>query len=131
MTEKNEKNVPAETIETERVESGSEFAWSPAVDICESGDAFIIEANMPGVGRDGVDVQIDKGVLTIRGRCRPKSIEGVRQLHEEFVGADFYRAFELGEEIDDESVEAVMTDGVLTVTLPRAARARTRRIDVK
>ena len=131
MTDKKERKTEAPPVETQRVDDRSEFAWTPLVDIHETSEAFVIEADMPGVDRKGVDVRIEKGLLTIEGRGTRRSVEGVRKLHEEFVPADYYRAFEVDEGIDEDGIEAVMTDGVLTVTLPRSQRAGARKIDVR
>ncbi len=120
----------SEEIEAQRVrESG---VWiAPPVDVYVTDEAIIVEADMPGVERSGIEVKIDKGLLAILGRVTRTAVEGVTQLYEEIVPGDFYRAFTLGEEIDEGGISAVISDGVLTVTLPKAAPKRARKIEVK
>ena len=131
MTDRNERDTASEEVATERVDEGTRSSCAPLVDIYETDDAFVVEADMPGVERTGVEVKIDNAVLSIVGRAGRKPATGVTQLYEEFVPGDYYRAFAIGEEIDEGKVSAVVTDGVLTVTLPRSERTRVRKIDVK
>ncbi len=131
MTDRNEKDTANEEVATERVDERTGSSCAPLVDIYETDDAFVVEADMPGVERTGVEVKIDNAVLSIVGRAGRKPATGVTQLYEEFVPGDYYRAFAIGEEIDEGKVSAVVTDGVLTVTLPRSERTRVRKIDVK
>jgi len=131
MSEKEKKQSGTEEIETERVEDRPGTYEAPPVDIHETDAAIIVEADMPGVDRAGVEVKIDSGVLTLQGRVKRKSVEGVTHLYEEFAPVDYYRAFTLGTEVDESRVGASMEQGVLTVTLPKAERARVRKIEVK
>jgi HSP20 family molecular chaperone IbpA len=120
----------AEELETRRV--GASGAWvAPTVDIYETDEAILVEADMPGVERPGVEVKIDKGLLTVLGRVERTPVEGVTQLYEEIVPGDFYRAFTVGDDLDESRIEAVIADGILTVTLPKAASRHARKIEVK
>jgi len=132
MTAK-ENEKTSEELQTQRVRDLSGTFVAPPVDIYEADDAIIVEADMPGVERPGVDVRIDNGLLTLVGRATPRSvgIEGVTQLYEEIVPGDFHRAFTLGEDIDETAISASIVDGVLTVTLPKAAPKRAKKIEVK
>ncbi|HUW58840.1 MAG TPA: Hsp20/alpha crystallin family protein [Planctomycetota bacterium] len=131
MTEKNEKKPESEEVETERVEEGPGTYYAPVVDIYDTDDAIVVEADMPGVERDGVEVKIDNGVLSILGRARETSAPGVTRLYEELTHGDYYRAFALGEEVDEGGIAATVSNGVLTVSLPRARDTRVRKIEVK
>ena len=131
MTAKEKEQVGSEEIETERLEERIGTYEAPPVDICETDAAIIVEADMPGVDRSGVEVKIDSGILALTGRVKPRSVEGVTHLYEEFAPVDYYRAFTLGVEVDESRVGASMEQGVLTVTLPKAERARVRKIEVK
>jgi HSP20 family protein len=137
MTKK--KQEPARTeqvreaVDAERVEDRTSGTYyTPLIDIHETDEAIVVEADMPGVDRSGVEVKIDKGILTIVGHVTRKPVaEDVTQLYEEFIPGDFYRAFSLGEDIDEEKVSGGINDGVLTVTLPKGRKSRIRRIEVK
>ncbi len=128
--QKNNQKKPEE-LKTERVCEIGGTCVAPAVDIYETDEAIVVEADMPGVDRAGVEVNIDKGLLTIHGRVTRKPVEGVTQLYEEIVQGDFYRAFTVGEAVDESAIAAVITDGVLTVTLPKAEPRLARKIEVK
>lgn len=131
MSERNEKDTASEEVEAERVDEGTRSRLTPLVDIYETDDAIIVEADMPGVERTDVELKIDNGVLSIVGHARPRTVTGLTPLYEEFVPGDYYRAFALGEEFDESKVSAAIAEGVLTVTLPRSERARVRKIEVK
>ena len=131
MTEDTPKKTAGEEVKTERVSEPPESYYAPLVDISETDEAIIVEADVPGVDRSAVEVKIDNGLLSILGRVPRKSVTGVTRLYEEFTPADYYRAFSISEEIDESRITAICTDGVLTVTLPKAERARVQKIKVK
>jgi len=106
--------------------------YSPPVDILETESELVLVAEMAGVARDDVDVDLEKGVLTITGRMRPRRLdESFRPLAAEYERGHFSRSFALAEEIDSEKIEATMSRGVLRVRLPKSSAARARRIAVK
>lgn len=102
----------------------------PDVDIFESADALIVVADMPGVSAANVSVDIQDNVLTVRGNVEIEGQEE-RMLVREFGVGDFYRQFALGRTIDQSRIEAVMKDGVLKLTLPKAEAVKPRKITVK
>jgi len=103
---------------------------APAVDIYEEEDALILVADMPGVPKDGVSATEEGGVLTIEGKV-PRPDPGVTSLYTEYELADFHRCFTLGESIDPAGISASLRNGVLTVRLPKAEEAKTRKIEIK
>jgi HSP20 family protein len=119
------------------MDQGSRF---PAVNLSEHGDAFLVEAELPGLGADQVDVSVNGEELVIRG-SRPeisvgsdKNDGGSDQMvwHRRERGAgSFERRLSLPAAIDAEHVEARLVDGVLRVTCPKAAEARPRKITVQ
>ena len=92
-------------------------------------DMLVLE--MPGVAPEDVEVTLEKRVLTVRGRGRNPQPENLRPAHLEYEPGDYERAFALSEDFDAERIEAVMRNGVLTLSLPRAAEAQPRTIRVK
>ena len=104
--------------------------FSPNVDILENSDELTLVADVPGVSPDGIDIQYEQGELTIRGRVAPRREDRSFLLHEYGVG-DFYRAFQLGEGVDNERISAEVAGGVLTVHLPKTERVKPRKIAVK
>jgi HSP20 family protein len=109
--------------------------WVPALDVAERGDAYVIHAELPGVSPDQVDVSFEQNVLTIRG-TKPASFdvaaEGeLRMFAAERVHGSFERSVRLPEFVDAESIEANFTNGLLTVTVPKAQAAQPRKITIR
>lgn len=101
----------------------------PPVDIYETETGLTLVADMPGVAKDGVEIRIEDDVLTLRGHVA--AVTRGDALVSEFALHDFHRQFRLGEEVDQEAVSAEMKHGVLTLTLPKAAKTQPRKIDVR
>jgi HSP20 family protein len=105
--------------------------WLPRTDVWETGEEFVIMAELPGIAPDQVNVTLENRVLTIRGRAADREHPGYRQVYGEYEEGDFERAFTLSQEIDQEHIEAQHIDGVLKLRLPKAAEARERRIQIR
>jgi HSP20 family molecular chaperone IbpA len=101
----------------------------PAASIVENADGFIIEADLPGVTREGLELTVDQDSLTIVGK-RNQAPLGGRNLHRESTACDYRRAFELGREIDRQRVEARLEQGVLRVFLPKVEAIKPRRVEI-
>jgi len=112
----------------ERVRPGRVFI--PAVDIFETPQALVLVADMPGVAGDQVSIDLKENVLTISGQVSPPSEKQVI-LAQEYAVGDYYREFQVGELVDQGKIEASVKNGVLTLTLPKAEKAKPRRIEVK
>ncbi|MBQ6472248.1 MAG: Hsp20/alpha crystallin family protein [Victivallales bacterium] len=105
---------------------------SPRVDITENEKEVLLVADMPGVGQNGVDVDLERNVQTIKGTRTAEVMEGFELTNAEFQPVYSYeRQFTLGDTIDRENISASMKDGVLRLVLPKVAEAAPRRIVVK
>lgn len=105
--------------------------FSPRVDIHESESEYRITAELPGLEEKDFDVHLEGGVLTLKGEKRDeRSEERKGYRHVETVVGSFERRFQLPAEVDAEAVAASYKNGVLTVTLPKAAGARPRTIPI-
>ncbi len=102
----------------------------PPIDIYETEEGLVLEADLPGVTADDLDLQIQDNKLTLFGRVQQTIPEGARLLHREYHVCDLLRSFILSEEVDHEHIRARMSNGVLEVTLPKANRPEPRRIQV-
>ena len=102
----------------------------PAVDIYETDQAVTVIAEMPGVAKDGIEISLEEGVLTMVGQ-RSNGEERGKVLLREYESGCYRRRFTVSEAIDQEKIEAVMANGILTLILPKVAPARPRRIEVK
>lgn len=108
----------------------SRRAWAtPPVDIRDAGEAIVLVADMPGVGKEGVKVTLDGTQLTIEGERTVPMPEG-QPLHQESSRLAYRRVFEIAPDIDAGRISARVADGVLTVTLPKAEAVKPRRIEV-
>jgi HSP20 family molecular chaperone IbpA len=105
--------------------------YAPATDIFETEDHVVLVADMPGVAPDGVDISLERRVLTIRGHAAAYSHDGYRRVYQEYGEGDYERVFTLSEEIDREKIEAEHKNGVLTLRMPKAESAKTKKITVK
>ena len=103
----------------------------PAVDIFETAEAVNVLAEMPGVAKDGVEIELENETLTIRGTVVPQEHGGETVLLREFEPGSYLRKFTVAETIDQEKIQATMADGVLTLVLPKIAPAKPRRIEVR
>jgi HSP20 family protein len=110
--------------------------WIPAVDLYETENAFVIEADLPGVHQENVDIQFDRGSLTITG-TRAATLPAQRETGElrvytsERVSGTFSRSIRLPEHVDPEHTQAVYAHGVLRVTVPKSKGALPRKIAIK
>jgi HSP20 family protein len=104
--------------------------WVPAVDIEELEDAYVVEAEVPGVKREDVNIEVSGNELTINGEIKVREREGIIRRRTRRVGEFEFRVV-LPNEVNAEGIDAKLNDGVLTVRIPKAERAQRRRIEVK
>lgn len=109
----------------------TETIFVPAVDIREDADSIRLEADMPGVDQDSVDVSVENGVLIIEGRGRIDAPEGCELVGQEYGLGRYRRDFELSDQVDPDGIKARMRDGVLEVTLPKHEKAKTKKIKIE
>ena len=102
---------------------------SPDVNIFETKDNYTLEAEMPGVTKDNLEVTLEGNCLTLVGRRTDEPLTGTL-LYQESRPADFRRVFELDPTIDAKHIRAQMNEGVLTLELPKAEAVKPRRIAV-
>lgn len=110
---------------------GAVSDWMPAVDVQEIKDAFVLRADLPGVDPKDIDVTMENGVLTLRGRRASevrKEENGYRRV--ERVSGEFFRRFALPDTADPNSISAQIHNGVLTVNIHKRAEVQPRRIQV-
>ena len=101
--------------------------WSPAVDVEETDDAYVVEAELPGVRREDVQVEASSGVLTITGEFKERERTGILRRRTRRIGRFEFRTT-LPSSVDTEAVTASLHDGVLTVKVPKADEAKPRRV---
>ena len=102
---------------------------SPTVNLSESKDAYLLEAEMPGVNKDGLEVLLEGNELTIVGHRQPETIKA-ELLYRESKPREFRRVFVLDPSIDTKKISAQIDQGVLRLNLPKAERVKPRKIEV-
>lgn len=112
----------------ERLSTGPQ-GWTPAMDLCETAQAYVLTAELPGVPRDQVRIDIRDGKLTLLGRREARV--SCEQYHQVERGhGEFCRSVMLPLAVDTANVTAEMRDGVLTITVPKLPDPGPRRVDI-
>ena len=105
-------------------------AFVPRVDIYETETGLVVVADLPGVSPEGLEVTLEKRVLSIYGRVEDDAPEGYSQAYREYAVGDFERQFTLSGDFDINGIEANLKYGVLHLAIPRAPEAAAKRIEV-
>jgi HSP20 family protein len=116
--------TPETAARTERL------LFTPPIDIYETEEGLVLHADLPGVSIESLELQVQDNKLTLFGRVVPAVPENAGIRYQEYEVGDFLRSFILSDEVDHERISAKMSNGVLRVVLPKAARAEPRRIEV-
>ena len=128
--------------DTDAVPAFAGGQWRPAVDIHEDENAYLIDAEVPGVDPKDIEVTLEKGVLTLKGERRYEHEKKAEDANQQERGGDqtryiersygrFVRRFSLPDTADEDSVEARAENGVLKLTIPKKPQSQPRRIEVK
>lgn len=104
--------------------------WSPLVDIEEADDAYLVEAELPGVRREDVNIELVGNELTITGEVKQRERKGALRKQTRRTGRFEYRV-SLPTQVDADKIDAGLKEGVLTVRVPKSERAQRRKIEVK
>ena len=111
--------------------ANQEHEWTPAVDIREEENRYLITADIPGVNSKDIDITLEEGVLAIKGERKTEtevSEQGYRRRERTY--GTFMRQFTLPDTVDSTNISAAASDGVLEVTIPKQAKPEPRRITV-
>jgi len=110
---------------------GREEAWYPAIDLSETDNEYIVKAELPGVGKDEIEISMTDGILTIRGEKKQEKEEKKENYHfaERWYGK-FSRTLGLPPDADPEKADALFDNGVLKITVPKAENARPKKIKI-
>ncbi|MBN1506940.1 MAG: Hsp20/alpha crystallin family protein [Sedimentisphaerales bacterium] len=102
--------------------------FQPATDILETTEGVTVKFDMPGVARENVDITVDKDTLTIIGKAEPEQ-KGNAVYRETYVG-DYRRQFTLSADVDPDNITAEMNNGVLTVAIGKAEKAKPKKVKI-
>lgn len=112
--------------------NGAAPAWTPAFDVIETDESYVVTAELPGVDPSSTELTFERNVLTLTGTKPATTAAEGRRVHlAERIGGSFTRSLRLPGLVDAERIEATNANGVLTVTIPKAAQAMPRKIEIK
>jgi HSP20 family protein len=106
--------------------------WTPAVDIAERDDEYLVKVELPGVEKEDVKITLESNILTIRGEKKAEKEETGKEYHRmERACGSFQRSFTLPTTVKGDRIDALYKDGILTIRLPKAEEAKSKQIEVK
>jgi len=105
---------------------------SPSMDIYDEANDIVIKAEVPGVGKDDIDISVDKNRLTISGEKKQESKVKEKNFHRmERTYGSFSRSFRLPDGVNADKAKAAFKDGILEIRIPRSGKAKARKIEIK
>lgn len=125
------KVATRQSSEAQRPERQAETALRPRVDIFEDAEGITLLADMPGVSRDRLNVQVERDSLIIEGTAQLELPEGMEALYADVRCTRYQRNFTLGNELATDRIDASLKDGVLRVRIPKREEVRPRKIEVQ
>jgi HSP20 family protein len=123
-----ETTVPANTEKTAPDTREDTRVLTPPVDIFETENGLVVVADLPGVEKDQIDVNVEKNVLTLKAKPKQQLTESITR--QEYQLLPFFRQFQLSDAVDQSKISAEMKYGVLTIHLPKVAEQQPRKIAV-
>lgn len=129
MNEKTEMTTRSTTEVEPKQDSGN--ALQPPVNIFEDADGITLQADMPGVSKERLHLQVDQDSLLMEGEASVSMPEGMQALYADVRSTRYRRSFALSRELDVQHIDASLKDGVLTLRIPKRAEVRPRKIEVR
>ena len=131
MAEKQELQVQQKReIENKQEATIPARMFIPAADIYENQDQLTVILEMPGVDREHIDLRVEDGVLSVTGNLDFEKYKGLQPLYTEYNVGNYKRSYRLSSAIDQSKIKAELKDGVLTLVLPKAEKAKPKTIQV-
>ncbi len=131
MSENKEiKAQDRQEIQAQSAQPETEVFLRPAVDIYEDAQGITLNADLPGVSRDRLSVQVEGNTLTIEGQTAIDMPEGMEALYADVNATRFRRTFTLSNELETDNISAEMKDGVLLLKIPKRAELQPRKIEI-
>jgi HSP20 family molecular chaperone IbpA len=115
-------------VKEEKTVQGKHYV--PYTDIYETADALTVVMEIPGVGKDAIDIQLEKDELTVNARINLENYASYEPVYTEYNIGHFTRSFILNSKVNRERIEASVADGVLTLTLPKEEVAKPKKIKI-
>ena len=135
MTKKEEKSLEIpkqEVVEADEMErTRDRRCYIPMTDIYETKDEIVLIADVPGADESALDINLEKGILTINAYVDEMAPEGFKRIYAEYESGDYKRSFKLSDEIDQSKIKAIVKNGKLRLEMPKAEPAKAKKIQVK
>lgn len=125
------KEVTTQETKAMQKKSEQERTILPAVDIFEDDMGITVHADMPGVSKDQLDIQVDSDSLTVAGSINIPLAEDMNALYADVRAIRYQRGFSLSRELDGNNIDASLKDGVLTLRIPKREEHKPRKIEVR
>lgn len=125
------KDVTAQEDKAVQEAREKELSMQPAVDIFEDETGITVQADMPGVSKDGLELNIDSDSLSIVGSIDIKLPNNMSAVYADMRSTRFERSFTLSRELDADNIEASLKDGVLTLRIPKREEHKPRKIEIR
>jgi HSP20 family protein len=117
-------------VETKEESTMPARLFQPQTDIFETSEALTLVLEMPGVDKGSVEVKVENDVLEVEGRVDFSKYDGLQPLYTEYNVGHYARSFRLSSKIEQDGISAELKDGVMTLVLPKAEKAKARKIKV-
>jgi HSP20 family protein len=117
-------------VENKQESTTPSRAFLPNADIFETDSALTVVLEIPGVDKKNLDIRVENDTLTIEGRIDFSKYEGLQPVYTEYTIGHYVRSFQLSSKIDQSGISAQLEDGVTTLILPKAEKAKPRKIEV-
>lgn len=112
--------------------TAAEGNWHPSVDVYERDDSYVLKADLPGVSKEDIKIDVDKNTLTLKGEKKSEEkVEKKNYVKVERSYGSFSRSFSLSDKVNTEDIKANYKDGVLEITLPKKEEAKPKEIKVE
>lgn len=130
MVEQELQTQQKRQVESKQESTVATRAFLPVTDIFETDQSLTVVLEMPGVSKKDVEVGVENDVLTIEGRIDFSKYDGLQPLYTEYNIGNYSRSFQISSKVEQEGIRAEMKDGVIKLVLPKAEKAKPRRINV-
>ncbi|MEW8505104.1 MAG: Hsp20/alpha crystallin family protein [Candidatus Thiodiazotropha sp.] len=127
----NSKQLSKPGVQTRQQRKLPQRSIRPEVDIYEDATGIVLKADLPGVTREGLDIQVDKETLSIDGKAEIEMPEAMQALHADVRATRYQRSFSLSGELDGDRAEASLNDGVLSLRIPKREQYQPRKIEIR
>lgn len=123
--------TPAEDQRPAPVPAKEQLVFTPPIDIYETAEGLVLQADLPGVTSETLELQVQDNKLTLFGRVETLAPDAGRLIHQEYGVGHYLRSFILSDDVDHDRISAKLTNGVLEVVLPRTTKTEPRRIQIR